>query len=154
MSVFLGSRFRPWSIFRRHYYDYKPREQKRLAESLESLANRDMILFRYEDPAKVGRYSIGAMALFPVWTYLGYTSYSLNKRLKPAESKLKDDWIYRNVMNGSRGVGVAFFLFGKSAFSDGSHFDGNLFSQTVVVPIEEKLFGSRANFIYIFFKDI
>ena len=77
--------------------------------------DKDTLLFKYEDPGKVTKMNLGAMIAFPIWTYLSYTSYKLNDYLAAAGSREEQGsrgWVLENVEKSSKGVAVAFFLFG------------------------------------------
>jgi len=102
----------------RHYY--KPK-QKEAFYDVEGVVTKDILLFRYEDPSKVFRTNMVAMSMLPLWGYLGYFSYSLKSKVESFREDVVDDtkinFLMDNVSKASRGVGLAFFLFGAGLSS-------------------------------------
>ncbi len=97
---------------------FKPGEHSRHLESLESLAHRDLTLFRYEAPSTVFKKNALALAMVPVWTYLAKVSWGLKADLEPYSDTAGLEgrkWVLENVTRASGGVAVGFFLFGQSA---------------------------------------
>merc|ERR1712142_488829 len=57
------------------------------------------------------------MSMFPVWSYLSYFCYNLDREIKSkmspeAAEKISRGWIYTNVERLRKGVAVGFFIFG------------------------------------------
>ena len=96
---------------------FKPKEQRQFAEALETLAHRDLVLFRYEDPAGVFRKNLLALCMLPMWTYLGYFAYTLKTKVSSGAgeevmSAKSKKWVYEQIVSASTGVAVAFVAFG------------------------------------------
>jgi hypothetical protein len=50
---------------------YKPKQQKEAFFDVEGVVTKDTLLFRYEDVNSVRRKNLVAMAMLPLWAYLG-----------------------------------------------------------------------------------
>jgi len=102
----------------RHYY--KPK-QKEAFYDVEGVVTKDILLFRNEDASKVFYTNLVAMSMMPVWGFMGYTSYSLKSKMEGFKEDVADNtkinFLLDNVLNASRGVGLAFFLFGAGLSS-------------------------------------
>ena len=61
---------RPWRSLNsvRHYY--KPKHKDAFFD-VEGVVTKDTLLFRYEDVSSVRRKNFMAMAMLPLWAYLG-----------------------------------------------------------------------------------
>ncbi len=95
---------------------FKPGEHTRRLEALESLANRDLVLFSYEASGPVFWKNAVALAMFPVWSYLAKVSWGLEGRLSPHTDGVEaadKSWALSNIQRASGGVAVGFFLFGE-----------------------------------------
>lgn len=59
--------------------------------------------------------------MFPVWANMGYSAWKLKSTLEPVQDMVannsKLDWRFQQVMMGSWGIGLAYFLFGCSISS-------------------------------------
>ncbi len=104
---------------KRWYHQYKPKERTLMPETplSEHFAAKDILLFRYEDPRKIIKQNLVAGTMLPLWTWLSYTCYNLKSDFAPYKETLESSdrsWVYRNVEAASRGVSVAFLLFGTS----------------------------------------
>ena len=99
---------------------YKPK-QKEAFYDVEGVVTKDTMLFRYEDPTKVFRKNLVAMSMMPLWAYLGYFSYSLKSKVESFREDVVENtrinFLMDNVTKASRGVGLAFFLFGAGLSS-------------------------------------
>ena len=55
--------------------------------------------------------------MLPLWTYLSYFCYNLDKTIAPIKRKLspelREGWVIKNIERARVGVAVGFFLFGK-----------------------------------------
>ena len=56
---------------------FKPSQGKDAFFDVEGVVTKDVLLFRYDDSGKVFWINLIAMGMFPIWTYMGYTAYSL-----------------------------------------------------------------------------
>ena len=61
---------------------FKPSQGKDVFFDVEGVVTKDVLLFRYDDSGKVFWINLIAMGMFPVWTYMGYTAYSLKYYIK------------------------------------------------------------------------
>ena len=99
---------------------YKPKHKEAFYD-VEGVVTKDILLFRYEDPKKVFRTNMIAMSMMPLWAYLGYFSYTLKSKVESFREEVVDNtkinFLMDNVSKASRGVGLAFFLFGASLSS-------------------------------------
>jgi CRISPR/Cas system CMR-associated protein Cmr1 (group 7 of RAMP superfamily) len=50
---------------------YRPKQQKEAFFDVEGVVTKDTLLFRYEDVNSVRRKNFVAMAMLPLWAYLG-----------------------------------------------------------------------------------
>ena len=76
---------------------------------------KDILLFRYENPRKVTFQNLMAATCLCMWTWCGYFSWSLRARFAPYKETIEASdkaWMLKNIELGSRGIGVAFFMFG------------------------------------------
>eukprot|EP00092_Neocalanus_flemingeri_P001571 GFUD01001674.1.p1 GENE.GFUD01001674.1~~GFUD01001674.1.p1 ORF type:complete len:214 (-),score=67.69 GFUD01001674.1:288-929(-) len=110
----------PGQMYRTVRQYFKP-GQKEAFYDVEGVVTKDTLLFRYEDPTKVFRKNMLAMAMMPLWGYLGYYSYSLKSKVEPFREEVVDNtrinFLLDNVSKASRGVGLAYFLFGAGLSS-------------------------------------
>jgi len=119
------------SFGRRFIHDgmsWKPKDKDKLAKLILEDAQspgtsmtavpKDTLLFRYEDTGRMMRYTFVGLTMFPMWTYLSYFCYNLDKTLAPIKRRLspeqRDGWVLRNVERARVGVAFGFFIFGVS----------------------------------------
>merc|ERR1712059_77974 len=103
---------------------FKPKHTKEAFYDVEGVVTKDTILFRYDDPSRlVMKRNVAALALVPVWGWVGYNTFVLKSTVEPLKERqvVTEDarlqWLLNNVSLGSRGLGVAFFLFGAALSS-------------------------------------
>lgn len=115
-------------VHRRLVHDgmsWKPKDKDKLAKMILDSANsptanmqaaKDTLLFRYEDPGKMMRYTALGLSMFPMWTYLAYFCYKLDKTLIPLKRRMspevREGWVVRNIERARITVAFGFFLFG------------------------------------------
>jgi len=95
---------------------FKPSQGKDAFFDVEGVVTKDVLLFRYDDSGKVFWINLIAMGMFPIWTYMGYTAYSLKSAIEPVKDataeNTKLNWRIDHIMSGSWGIGLAYCLFG------------------------------------------
>lgn len=108
----------------RKYHQFKPKDKVQvydapLPHDLQA-HGKDILLFRYENPMKVLRFSVIALTQFPIWSWLSYFTLDLRSRLTPyKESDVLDrkgsGWIYQKTVYGaatSRFLAFGYFCCG------------------------------------------
>ena len=88
---------------------------------MEGVITKDILLFCYEDASKVFYTNLVALSMMPVWGFMGCTSYSLKSKMEEFKEDVADNtkinFLLDNVLNASRGMGLAIFLCGDGLSS-------------------------------------
>ena len=104
-------------------YHYKPKD-KIIGDGgplTENVANRDLVLFRYEDPQKMMRRAAMASSCFLMGTFIGYTFYGVGDIVKEGVERSgrregKDIMYYTAERVSTAGLVAAVSLFGLGAY--------------------------------------
>ena len=68
---------RCFNTLRNNVRSYFKPSQKEVFYDVEGVVTKDTLLFRYDDTGIVYWRHMVAVGMFPLWAYLGYTSYGL-----------------------------------------------------------------------------
>ena len=104
-------------------YHYKPKD-KIIGDGgplTENVANKDLVLFRYEDPKKMMRTAAMASSCFLMGTFIGYTFYGVGDLVKEGVERSgrregKDIMYYTAERVSTAGLVAAVSLFGLGAY--------------------------------------